>query len=259
MTVEEFEETRPRDERLLPLNKEQRHDLLVAWGVKRNELACSVRKNLKTKHQRRRTYINSTTRVDRWEEAVETASRKLKKSLQWASVFSSDSAVSRRVALYAPEKVPDRSVSTNSTELKETRNKPPTRSTSTATIPKATSQVMLSTNFDTPATVKEPSASNAQRPIRPPASPQKTVSKHPDYSNRRDSFPMIVLDNPIGMFDISAGSRSTSTKYYGREEEDDIISIFDDSSSSSTEYTDSEEENFVSMSKSSTTPAIGTR
>lgn len=41
-----------------------------------------MRQNLKAKRQRRRTAVNSTTRYDRWEEAFEKASRKIKKSLK---------------------------------------------------------------------------------------------------------------------------------------------------------------------------------
>lgn len=247
-TIEEFEKERKTINRKFPLNKQERHDLLLEWGVKRNELLSSVRKNLKAKHQRRRTFINSTSRYDRWEEAVESASRKIKKS--WASVFSTDSTTilskrdatvtPKRDAVRKPERLSLRTCSTSeSMEFYHHKN------ASHASTIKAASRIILSTKFEK-AAVPEPSASNAQKPIRPPPSPYKSI---PKQQQNDDSFPKIVLDDDV--FDI----KSTATRYY----EEDEDSIMDDSSSRSTEYTDSEEEDYVSISDSSSHSAIDTQ
>jgi hypothetical protein len=259
-TVEEFEMNRKTEGEPIALDTEQRHEILLANGVKKGELVCAVRNNLKAKHQRRRTFMNNKAGYDRWEEAVESASRKLKKSFQWTTVFSSDSALSRRETILASGKRPavPPTFGTKKADLKDTSYSSSSIGTSTTTMSKAMSKashrVLLSINFDKSVAAKEPSAVNAQKPNRPPASPPKSTQKGQDDSHR-DSFPKIVLD--CALFDTSVSSRSTTSSKKIAARDDDrgkeghgYLSMFHDSSSL-TAYTDSDEENSISYAESS--------
>lgn len=57
-----------------------REELLLEWGATFNEIIEAIRTNVKIKHQRRRT-VNSIGTYDKWEEAMERAGRKIKKTL----------------------------------------------------------------------------------------------------------------------------------------------------------------------------------
>jgi hypothetical protein len=256
LTVEEFEKNRKTGGGPIALDTEQRHEILLAWGVKKSELVGAVRNNLKAKHQRRRTFMNSKAGYDRWEEAVETASRKVKKSFQWTSVFSSDSVLSRRETVLVSGKRPEvaPTFGTKKADLKDPSYSSSSIRTSTTTMPKESPRVLLSINFDKSVATKEPSAVNAQKPNRPPATPPKSVQKGQDGCHR-DSFPKIVLE--CTLFDSSVSSRSTtSSKKTAARDEDRLkqghgyLSMFHDSSSL-TAYTDSDEENSISFAESS--------
>lgn len=59
------------------LTRQERERLLIDWGADVQDIVESIRVNARIKHQRRRTVNN---RYDRWEEVMEKASRKLKKT-----------------------------------------------------------------------------------------------------------------------------------------------------------------------------------
>lgn len=82
MKLDDFEVARPhrRSQPELVLTRQDREELLVEWGVTFHEIIDSIRANVRAKNQRRRT-VNSIGTYDRWEEAMETASRKLKRTL----------------------------------------------------------------------------------------------------------------------------------------------------------------------------------
>ncbi len=236
LTVDEFEHERRKASRNFALDKQERHDLLLEWGVTKNELISSVRKTLKAKHQRRRTFVNNTSGCDRWEEAVESATRKLRNS--WTAVFSKDSdsfqtVLSKRdVVGGKPEKW------TLTKESTEHRNNPSFISTQCTLRIEAASRILLSpNNDDTSYIMHEPSAFNAHKPMRPPPSPCKSIFKAAD---RWNSFPTIVLD------DVSDALTSISTKQSDREvvEKEDDDSIVEISSSRSTEYSDNHSTEF---------------
>lgn len=82
MNLYEYESIRKkrRNQRELTLSRMDREDLLLEWGATFNEIIDAIRANVKIKHQRRRT-VNSIGTYDKWEEAMERAGRKLKKTL----------------------------------------------------------------------------------------------------------------------------------------------------------------------------------
>jgi hypothetical protein len=64
----------------LMLTRKAREDLLLEWGISFHDIIDSIRTNVKVKNQRRRT-VNAIGTYDRWEEVMETASRKIKRTL----------------------------------------------------------------------------------------------------------------------------------------------------------------------------------
>jgi hypothetical protein len=68
----------------LMLSRKAREDLLLDWGASFNDIIESIRSNVKVKNQRRRT-VNAIGSYDRWEEVMENASRKIKRTLQLKS------------------------------------------------------------------------------------------------------------------------------------------------------------------------------
>jgi hypothetical protein len=82
MNVEEYEAARPvrRTQHELVLTRQDREQILIEWGATFNEIIDSIRANVKAKSQRRRT-VSVSGKYDRWEEAMETAGRKLKQTL----------------------------------------------------------------------------------------------------------------------------------------------------------------------------------
>jgi hypothetical protein len=82
MNLEEFEQARPirRTQHELILTRQDREEILIEWGATFNEIIDSIRANVKAKNQRRRT-VNAIGTYDRWEEAMESAGRRLKRTL----------------------------------------------------------------------------------------------------------------------------------------------------------------------------------
>ncbi len=82
MNINDYESVRHgrRSQRELALSRIAREDLLLEWGSTFNEIIEAVRSNVKIKSQRRRT-VNSIGTYDKWEEAIERAGRRIKKTL----------------------------------------------------------------------------------------------------------------------------------------------------------------------------------
>jgi hypothetical protein len=71
----------PRRKQLgLVLTRQAREELLLEWGVSFHDIIDSIRTNVRVKNQRRRT-VNAIGTYDRWEEVMENASRKIKRTL----------------------------------------------------------------------------------------------------------------------------------------------------------------------------------
>jgi hypothetical protein len=62
------------------LTREDRESLLLAWGVSFHDIVDSIRSNIRVKNQRRQTVTN-LGKVERLEEAFESATRKLKRAV----------------------------------------------------------------------------------------------------------------------------------------------------------------------------------
>jgi hypothetical protein len=82
MHFDEYESVRPpRREALdLVLTRQDREELLLEWGATFNQIIEAIRSNIKIKNQRRRTVQNLGT-YDRWEEAMESAGRRIKRTV----------------------------------------------------------------------------------------------------------------------------------------------------------------------------------
>jgi hypothetical protein len=76
----EIKKMPPRTDKNLILSRQEREEILIAWGASFHDIIEAIRSNVKVKNQRRRT-VNAIGTYDRWEEAMEAASRKIKKSL----------------------------------------------------------------------------------------------------------------------------------------------------------------------------------
>lgn len=81
-TIDEYESERlPRREQPdLVLSRQEREELLVEWGASFQEIIDAIRSNIKIKNQRRST-VNAIGRYDRWEEMMESAGRKIKRTI----------------------------------------------------------------------------------------------------------------------------------------------------------------------------------
>jgi len=82
MPLNDYESARPsrRSQNDLILTRQDREELLIEWGATFSEIIESIRANIRAKNQRRRT-VNNLGTYDKWEEAMESASRKLKRTL----------------------------------------------------------------------------------------------------------------------------------------------------------------------------------
>jgi len=64
----------------LVLSREEREEILTMWGISFNDIVDAIRSNIKVKSQRRQTVTN-LGKMQRIEEAFESATRKLKRTL----------------------------------------------------------------------------------------------------------------------------------------------------------------------------------
>lgn len=80
--LDSYEEARPyrKASSRLILSREEREALLLNWGASFHDIVESVRGNIKVKNQRRQTVTN-LGKVERIEEAFESATRRLKRAL----------------------------------------------------------------------------------------------------------------------------------------------------------------------------------
>lgn len=112
--LDEYEKVKPykKSHQHLILSRQDREAILMEWGASFNQIIDAIRQNIKVKNQRRRT-VNSIGTYDRWEEAMESAGRKLKKRLSLQK-SSDDRFTSQKVASSAPPKLIEREESSNS-------------------------------------------------------------------------------------------------------------------------------------------------
>lgn len=82
VNIDTYEHSRShrRTQRKLVLNRQSREALLAYWDVPVNEIVEAIRGNVRVKNQRRQTVTN-LGKVEKLEEAFESAARKLKKTL----------------------------------------------------------------------------------------------------------------------------------------------------------------------------------
>jgi hypothetical protein len=82
MRLDDYESVRPerRPQLELILSRQDREELLLEWGATFPQVIDAIRVNIRAKNQRRRT-VNNIGTYDRWEEAVENAGRKIKRTL----------------------------------------------------------------------------------------------------------------------------------------------------------------------------------
>jgi hypothetical protein len=78
-SYERIRQIRKKPSRLI-LSREEREALLLNWGASFHDIVEAVRGNLKVKNQRRQTVVN-IGKIERIEEAFESATRKLKRAL----------------------------------------------------------------------------------------------------------------------------------------------------------------------------------
>lgn len=82
MRLDDYESVRPsrRSQLDLILTRQDREELLLEWGSTFQQIIDAIRSNIRVKNQRRRT-VNNIGTYDRWEEAMENAGRKIKRTL----------------------------------------------------------------------------------------------------------------------------------------------------------------------------------
>lgn len=89
--LEDYEKSRPprRSHFEMVLPRKVRHDMLRReWDVQQREIAEAVRRNVKTKNQRKST-VNNLDKATKMEETLESASRKFKRILTFQKPVSS--------------------------------------------------------------------------------------------------------------------------------------------------------------------------
>jgi hypothetical protein len=83
ISLEEYEDTRPvrRSQMEMVLPRKVRFDMLrLEWDVSRSEIADTVRRNVKTKNQRRTT-VNNLGKAPKMEQVMERLGRKVRRTL----------------------------------------------------------------------------------------------------------------------------------------------------------------------------------
>ena len=82
LNVNKYEQARPyrKSQKGMVLTREEREEILLNWGASFHDIIESIRTNIRVKNQRRQTVTN-LGKVQRLEEAFESATRKLKRTL----------------------------------------------------------------------------------------------------------------------------------------------------------------------------------
>lgn len=78
--LDDYEEKRRERRQLIVLTRAEREELLLNWGIAFEDIIDSIRANIRVKNQRRQTVTN-LGKVERLEEAFESATRKIKRAL----------------------------------------------------------------------------------------------------------------------------------------------------------------------------------
>ena len=89
IAIDEYEDSRPirRTQVDLVLTRQEREEILLEWGAQFHEIVDAIRTNIRIKNQRRHT-INTLGRYDKWEERMESAGRKLKRTVLFQKPIS---------------------------------------------------------------------------------------------------------------------------------------------------------------------------
>lgn len=80
MPLDDYEERRPYRRKRIVLTRPEREELLLTWGISFDDIIDSIRMNIRVKNQRRQTVTN-LGKIERLEEAFESATRKIKRAL----------------------------------------------------------------------------------------------------------------------------------------------------------------------------------
>lgn len=80
MLLDDYEGKRNHRRKLIVLTRAEREELLLNWGIAFDDIIDSIRANIRVKNQRRQTVTN-LGKVERLEEAFESATRKIKRAL----------------------------------------------------------------------------------------------------------------------------------------------------------------------------------
>ena len=167
VAVDEFENSRTNERRSQPdlvLTRQDREELLLEWGASFHEIIDAIRTNVRVKNQRRRT-VNSIGTYDRWEEVMESAGRKIKRTLLMQKAASPVKSVQK------PERRP--SGDQQRRNQYEQQKEPASPTTPPKTTPSATAKLAPSNELK-----------NAQAPLRQTPPQAKTENRqtgdHPD-------------------------------------------------------------------------------
>eukprot|EP00934_Nitzschia_sp_Nitz4_P006011 Nitzschia sp. Nitz4//scaffold116_size91068//7581//10009//NITZ4_004946-RA/size91068-snap-gene-0.1-mRNA-1//1//CDS//3329533542//6001//frame0 len=79
INIDEFERERAHKPKCNVLTRSKREELLLDWGISFNDIIDAIRTNIKVKNQRRQTVTN-LGKIERIEEALESATRKIKRA-----------------------------------------------------------------------------------------------------------------------------------------------------------------------------------
>ncbi len=80
LLLDDYEKKRNYRRKLIVLTRAEREELLLNWGIAFDDIIDSIRANIRVKNQRRQTVTN-LGKVERLEEAFESATRKIKRAL----------------------------------------------------------------------------------------------------------------------------------------------------------------------------------
>lgn len=199
MDINQYERSRDnrRTQSELVLTRQAREELLIEWGATFHDIIEAIRANVRIKNQRRRT-VSGLGTYDKWEEVIEKAGRKIKRTLllQKSSTVK-NYQVPHQNAINANKIYDGVQQSHHST-----RSVPSVKST---TIDPPRAVVIPQTPTPPPDEKKNRGKSsqfqNARPPVRPPLSPQipPTTEAHPNVPPLDPrSIPLSLLVAPTG-------------------------------------------------------------
>ena len=80
MPLDDYEERKSYRRRPIVLTRSEREEILLNWGISFDDIIDSIRMNIRVKNQRRQTVTN-LGKIEKLEEAFESATRKIKRAL----------------------------------------------------------------------------------------------------------------------------------------------------------------------------------